>query len=88
MVRHAPTEESDEDHRLLGQALRELRTQASLTQDELGQRANIGTSYLSQIENGHRGVGWHTVMRLLRALDADLQGLGAAIDKQKRARSR
>jgi transcriptional regulator with XRE-family HTH domain len=88
MVRHAPTDASAEDHRLLGRALRELRDQAGVTQEELGAMADIGASYLSQLENGHRGVGWHTVTRLLQALDTDLQKLGDAIDKQKRSPTR
>ncbi|HTC59558.1 MAG TPA: helix-turn-helix transcriptional regulator [Solirubrobacteraceae bacterium] len=84
MVRHKSTDASDQDHRLLGQALRELRENAGLTQAEMGARADIGATYLSQLENGHRGVGWHTVMRILRGLDADLRDLGGAIDRQKR----
>lgn len=84
MVRHKPTDASAEDHRVLGRALRELRDHAGLTQEELGARAKIGVPYLSQIENGHRGVGWHTVMRILRASDADVEQLGKAISKQER----
>ena len=81
MVRHPPTESSDRDHQALGRALRSLRQAAGLTQPELGERANIGVSYLSQLENGHRGVGWHTVMRLLRALGADLVALARELEK-------
>jgi hypothetical protein len=39
-------------------------------------------TYVSQIENGHRGVGWHMVTRILRALDADLQQLAAEYERQ------
>jgi transcriptional regulator with XRE-family HTH domain len=79
MVRHPPTDASIRDHKILGAALRELRTRAELTQEEVGARADIGVSYLSQLENGHRGVGWHSVTRLLDALGADLHQLADAM---------
>jgi transcriptional regulator with XRE-family HTH domain len=91
MVRHPPTDASIRDHKLLGTALRELRTQAGLTQEELGARADIGVSYLSQLENGHRGVGWHSVTRLLEGIGADLRQLADAIEgaeKQQRSSKR
>ncbi len=79
-----PGHESDDtqDHRAFGRALRKLRGQAGLTQEELSARVGIGVAYLSRLENGHRGARWHTVMRLLRALDVTLADLGAAIDQQ------
>jgi transcriptional regulator with XRE-family HTH domain len=79
MVRHEPTDDSIRDHYVLGRALRELRLRAALTQEELGARAGIGTSYLSQLENGHRGVGWHSVTRLLNGIGADLHQLADAM---------
>jgi transcriptional regulator with XRE-family HTH domain len=79
MVRHEPTDDSIRDHYVLGRALRELRLRAELTQEELGARAGIGTSYLSQLENGHRGVGWHSVTRLLNGIGADLHQLADAM---------
>jgi transcriptional regulator with XRE-family HTH domain len=87
MVRHPPTDDSSRDHKLLGAALRQLREQAVLTQRELGGRAQIGVPYLSQLENGHRGVGWHTVTRLLAGIGANLHQLADAIadvEKQQR----
>jgi hypothetical protein len=50
-------------------------------------RHNLGDQFrerrfLSQVENGRRGVRWHTVMRLLRGLDMRVSDLGAEIDKQ------
>ncbi len=79
MARHESTAASIRDHRVLGRALRTLRDQAELTQEELGARAGIGASYLSQLENGHRGVGWHSVTRLLNGIGADLHQLADAI---------
>jgi transcriptional regulator with XRE-family HTH domain len=78
------TDDAAKDHRTVGLALRALRHRASLTQDELARRSGIDVTYVSQVENGRRGVRWHTVMRLLRGLDMSVSDLGAEIDKQER----
>jgi transcriptional regulator with XRE-family HTH domain len=83
MVRHEPTDASTQDHRVLGRALRELRNQAGFTQEKLGARADIGASYLSQLENGHRGVSWHTVTRIIEALDVTLRQLADEYQRQR-----
>ena len=76
--------EPDTDaYRTLGKALRELREQAGLTQEGLAARVDIGATYVSQVENGHRGIRWHTLLAFLQALDVDLYQLAEAIDKQE-----
>lgn len=77
-------EQDTDAYRTLGKALRELREQAQLTQEQLAGKVEIGATYVSQVENGHRGIRWHTLLGFLRALDADLRQLGEAIDKQER----
>jgi transcriptional regulator with XRE-family HTH domain len=67
------------DQVILGRALRKLRDQAKLTQEQLAERIGIDLTYVSRVERGKRGVRWHTVMRFLRALDASLADLTAAI---------
>jgi len=79
MPRHKITPDAARDHQALGAAIQRLRDQAGVTQAELAARVGIGVPYVSQIENGHRGVGWHTVTRILHALDADLHQLADAI---------
>jgi transcriptional regulator with XRE-family HTH domain len=63
------------DQAILGAALRTLRERAGLTQEQFGERAGMDATYLSQLENGHRGIRWATVMRMLRALNLDLTDL-------------
>jgi transcriptional regulator with XRE-family HTH domain len=70
----------DDAYLILGRALRELRARAGLTQEALASRVDVGATYVSQVENGHRGVRWHTLLRFLRALDANLRQLADAID--------
>jgi transcriptional regulator with XRE-family HTH domain len=79
--------EAVHDHRALGQALRELRNQAGLTQEDLAARAGIGATYLSQLENGHRGVRWHSVTRLLNGIGVNLYQLADAIAEVKERES-
>jgi len=82
-------DDASRDHCALGRALRNLRIKAGITQEELGARAGIGATYLSQVENGHRGVRWHTVTRLLSALGADLHQLAdAMVDEGQLSRRR
>ncbi len=82
MSGHQP--DDAQDHRAFGRALRQLRHDAGLTQQELADRVGIGVEYVSRLENGHRGARWHTVMRLLRALDVTLAHLGNAIERAER----
>lgn len=79
------TDAAANDHRAVGRALRALRHRASLTQEELASRSGIDVTYVSQVENGRRGVRWHTVMRLLRGLGMSVSDLAAEIDKQAEA---
>jgi transcriptional regulator with XRE-family HTH domain len=67
--------EAERDQVILGATLRALRERASLTQEQFCDRTGMDATYLSQLENGHRGIRWATVMRLLRALDLDLTDL-------------
>ncbi len=70
--------------RVLGRALRELRTQAGVTQKELAARASADDTYISQVETGHRDIRWSTITRLLIALDVSVADLAAAIERQER----
>jgi transcriptional regulator with XRE-family HTH domain len=76
------TNDAAHDHKTVGRSLRALRHRAGLTQEALASRSGIDVTYISQVENGRRGVRWHTVMRFLRAIDMTVSDLGAEIDKQ------
>jgi transcriptional regulator with XRE-family HTH domain len=71
----AQEQEAARDQVILGATLRALRERASLTQDQLAGRTGMSDTYISQLENGHRGIRWASVMRILRALDLDLTDL-------------
>ncbi len=69
---------------MVGRALRELRLRAGLTQKELASRGATNATYISLVENGHRGLRWHTIMRLVRAMNTSAGELGAEVDEQER----
>lgn len=73
-----------QDQVLLGCALQELRDRAGLTQEELAAKLGIHPTYVSQVERGRRGVRWHTVLRFLDALGANLRQLADAIAKAEK----
>jgi transcriptional regulator with XRE-family HTH domain len=73
----------DAELAVLGRALRALRDQAGITQEELAARLRMDATYISRIERGRRGVQWLTVQRFLRALDADLHQLADAIGQKR-----
>ncbi len=65
----------------LGKALRSLRDRSGLTQVEAGKRANIRATFISQIENGSRGMRFHTLIALLDSYNADLADLATGYKK-------
>lgn len=77
-------DEAVEDQLMVGRALRALRLRAGLTQKELASRSDGHAVYISMVEKGHRGLRWHTVMRLVRALEMSALDLGAEVVEQER----
>jgi transcriptional regulator with XRE-family HTH domain len=73
--------------KVLGRALRELRTNAGLTQAQVAANAGVDGPYLSRVESGERDLRWSTVLRLHDAIGADLHQLADAIAEVKRQRS-
>jgi transcriptional regulator with XRE-family HTH domain len=68
---------SDQDESLaaLGQAVRRLRKEKGMTQEELAQRADLPQTVIARIEAGRREPNWGTVRRISYALDLPLPEL-------------
>ncbi len=77
-----PSLPSAADYAALGQALRELRRSARLTQVEAAEIIGIRSTFVSLIERGQRGMRWHTLLAFLEAYGADLHTLADAIERQ------
>jgi len=56
----------------LGQAIRQLRKERDLSQEELGHRAEIHPTWISHIESGRTNPAWGTVRRIAAVLGVRL----------------
>lgn len=59
----------------LGEAIRSLRTQADLTQEELAQRAKLEMPDLATFEAGREEPTWGDLRRIARGLSTPLEQL-------------
>lgn len=59
----------------LGSKIRDIRTKRGLTQEELAHRADLGYSYINQIENGRRNPSMDAVSRIAKALGVKVKDL-------------
>lgn len=72
-----PPSSPDQDESLtaLGQAVRQLRQEKGLAQEELARRADLHQALIARIEAGRRNPDWGTVRRISYALDLPLPDL-------------
>jgi transcriptional regulator with XRE-family HTH domain len=54
-----------------GRALRAARDEAGLTQEELAHRAGLAVSYVSLMENGHKGPSLEVPVAIAEAVGQD-----------------
>lgn len=73
------------DLRVFGQRLRHLRREQALTLDALGRKVGRPSSYLSQVENGHREPRLSTIHDLASALGCDPRDLLDSTPPNRRA---
>lgn len=59
----------------LAAAIRQLREERGLTQEELGARANVHATRISHLESGRVNPRWGVVRRVADALDVSLNDL-------------
>jgi transcriptional regulator with XRE-family HTH domain len=52
-----------------GQAIRELRTEAGISQEALALKAGLARSYFSGVERGVRNIGLVNIAKVAEALD-------------------
>jgi transcriptional regulator with XRE-family HTH domain len=56
----------------LGRAIRRLRRERDLSQEELGHLAEIHPTWISHIESGRTNPAWGTVRRIAKVFDVRL----------------
>ena len=67
---------------ILGQEIARLRRQLGLSQEELGFRAEVHRTYISQLERGIKSPTLNMILKLSRALKASASNLVATVEKQ------
>jgi len=79
------TPEALRDQVVLGKALRELREGTGLTQEAVAHKLEVFPTFVGRLERGERGARWHSVRKILRALEATPEDFGAAIERQEKS---
>lgn len=67
---------------LLGQEIARLRKRNGLSQEELGFRAEVHRTYISQLERGLKSPTLSMILKLSRALKASASRLVATVERQ------
>lgn len=71
----------------LGLAVRQLRTEQGLRQEDVAARAGLHESYISFIEKGTRSPNWTTILRICHAFAVPLVDFGRRVEMQASATS-
>lgn len=67
---------------LLGKEIARLRKRIGLSQEELGFRAEVHRTYISQLERGLKSPTLSVILKLSRALKASAGKLVATVERQ------
>lgn len=71
----------DATQNALGLAVKRLRTEAGITQEDLSARTGTHPTYISDIERGARNPSWGALLKLIGGLDRGMEDLGRAYDE-------
>jgi transcriptional regulator with XRE-family HTH domain len=69
------------EHAALGEALRILRTESGMTQEDLADAARTDLTQVGGIERGVRNPSYSTLLRLAKALDTKVGKLAMLADE-------
>jgi transcriptional regulator with XRE-family HTH domain len=70
-------------HAALGRAIRDRRTELSVSQEELAHRSGMHRTYLGGIERGERNPSYTNLLRIAKALDVRGSALLAAAERHQ-----
>jgi transcriptional regulator with XRE-family HTH domain len=69
------------EHAALGEAIRQVRTERGLSQEELADAAGMHVTHVGGLERGVRNPSYTTLVRLSRALGVEPGGLVSVADE-------
>jgi transcriptional regulator with XRE-family HTH domain len=81
MPPHRQNRPRSPDHAALGEAIRRLRQEAGLSQEELAERADTDLSQVGGIERGTRNPSYTTLLRLAAALKTTVGTIASLADE-------
>jgi transcriptional regulator with XRE-family HTH domain len=76
------------DHRALGAAIRSLRTQQDLAQEELAHRSGLHRTYMGDVERGERNLSFRNLLKICTGLGVTFTELATEYDRQRTKRPR
>jgi transcriptional regulator with XRE-family HTH domain len=71
------------DLRALGEAIEELRGEASLTHEQLAEKLEMSFQRISELERGISNPTFQTLLRLVDGLDVKLSDLAERVDRNR-----
>jgi transcriptional regulator with XRE-family HTH domain len=83
-VKRRPELTAEQDQLILGRALRALRNEAGITQEQLADRLKVDPTFVGRLERGQRGAHWRTIRRLLAALDVSVARFASVVERAER----
>lgn len=87
-MKRPPELTAEQDQLILGRALRALRNEAGMTQEQLAGRLKVDPTFIGRLERGQRGAHWRTIRRMLAALDVNVGQFASAVaDAERQAGS-
>lgn len=65
----------------IGKAVKAVRTNQGLTQEDLAAKADLHPTYISDVERGVRNPSWDVIARLAEGMDVPVATIAAEYDK-------
>lgn len=78
----------DEIKRLIGGRIKEIRAKTGMTQEELAEKCDINSKYLSNIERGKENPTLNTIIKLSQSLGVEPYDLFTCLDSQDPAKAK
>ena len=76
------------DHLAFGRAIRELRDERGISQEELSHRSGLDRSYMGGVERGERNISLENICLIAKALDVPPAELFQGWESRRVGRSR
>ena len=70
-LREVPT--PTRQRKIIGEAVRKYRKQSGLTQEKLAEKAELDSTYISDVERGEENISVDALMRIANALNVRLK---------------